>query len=55
MTATIQMVLAHKVSKAAANHNAEEKSKVKSMAALISIGQATENNLMKETETWKKF
>jgi hypothetical protein len=42
MTATTQMVLANKASKAAANHNAEEKSKAKSTAAPISIGLAAE-------------
>jgi len=38
------MAREHKVSKAAENHNVEEKSKVKSMAAQTNIGQAVENN-----------
>jgi len=44
MTLITLMAREHKVSKAAENHNVEEKSKVKSMAAQTNIGQAVENN-----------
>jgi hypothetical protein len=43
MTLITLMAREHKVSKAAENHNVEERSKVKSMAAQTNIGQAVEN------------
>jgi hypothetical protein len=43
MTPITLMALENKVSKAVGNHNVEERSKVKSMAAQTNIGRAVEN------------
>lgn len=54
MTAITLMALENKVSKAAGNHNVEERSKVKSMAAQTNIGQVVGINLITVTESAKQ-